>query len=212
MRTDDLIATLSGELEPVKAGTVTRILLGAVVLGLAGSVLVMLLMLGLRHDLAAALSSFGLWLKLAYTFAIAAFGLWLVERAGRPGAPFTLGLRLLLLPVLVIVAVAAAQLLAPGADMSDLVMGHTARVCPFLVVMVSLPMLIASFWALRRLAPTRLTLAGALAGLFAGGTGAFVYSLHCPETAAPFVALWYSAGILLTAGIGAALGPRLLRW
>ena len=40
MRTDDLIATLSGELEPVKTGTVTRILLGAVVLGLAGSVLV----------------------------------------------------------------------------------------------------------------------------------------------------------------------------
>jgi hypothetical protein len=114
--------------------------------------------------------------------------------------------------VLVIVAVAAAQLLAPGADMPDLVMGHSARVCPFLVVMVSLPMLIAAFWALRQLAPTRLTLAGALAGLFAGGAGAFVYAFHCPETAAPFVALWYSAGILLTAGLGALAGPRLLRW
>ena len=41
MRTDDLIATLSGELEPVKTGAVTRTLLGAGVLGLAGSVLVM---------------------------------------------------------------------------------------------------------------------------------------------------------------------------
>jgi hypothetical protein len=212
MRTDDLIATLSGELEPVKTGTVTRILLGAIAVGLAGSVLVMLLMLGPRHDLAAALSSFGMWLKLAYTFAIAGFGFWLVERAGRPGAPFTLGLRLLVLPALAIIAVALAQLMAPGADMPDLVMGRSARVCPFLVVMVSLPILIASFWALRRLAPTRLTLAGALAGLFAGGAGAFVYAFHCPETAAPFDALWYSAGILLTAGIGALLGPRLLRW
>jgi hypothetical protein len=71
---------------------------------------------------------------------------------------------------------------------------------------------ITTFWALRQLAPTRLTLAGALAGLFAGGAGAFVYAFHCPETAAPFVALWYSAGILLTAGLGALLGPRLLRW
>jgi hypothetical protein len=212
MRTDDLIATLSGELEPVKTGTVTRTLLGATALGLAGSVLVMLIALGPRRDLAAALSSFGLWLKLAYTFAIAAFGLWLVERAGRPGAPFTAGLRLLVLPVLAILAVAMAQLLAPGADKSDLVLGHSSRVCPFLVVMVSLPMLIASFWALRHLAPTRLALAGALAGLFAGGAGAFVYAFHCPETAAPFVALWYSAGILLTAAIGALLGPRLLRW
>ena len=212
MRTDDLIATLSGELEPVKTGAVMRTLLAAITLGLAGSVLVMLLALGPRHDLAAALSSFGLLLKLAYTFAIAAFGFWLVERAGRPGAPVTGASRLLALPVLVIVAVAMAQLMAPGADMPDLVMGHSARVCPFLVVMVSLPMLIASFWALRRLAPTRLTLAGALAGLFAGGAGAFVYAFHCPETAAPFVALWYSAGILLTAAIGALLGPRLLRW
>lgn len=212
MRTDELIATLSAELEPVKTGAVTRILLAASLLGLAGSVLVMLLALGLRPDLAAALSSFGLWLKLAYSFAIAAFGFGLVERAGRPGAPFTWASRLLALPVLVIGTVAAAQLLAPGADRPDLVMGHSARVCPFLVVMVSLPMLIASFWALRRLAPTRLTLAGALAGLFAGGAGAFVYAFHCPESAAPFVALWYSAGILLTAGLGALLGPRLLRW
>ena len=47
----------------------------------------MLLMLGLRHDLAAAMLSFGMWTKLAYTFAIAVFGFWLVERAGRPGAP-----------------------------------------------------------------------------------------------------------------------------
>jgi hypothetical protein len=212
MRTDELIATLSGQLEPVKTGAVTRTLLGALVLGLTGSVLVMLLALGPRHDLAAALSSFGLWLKLAYTFAIAGFGFWLVERAGRPGASFTFGLRLLILPALVIIAVALAQLMAPGADVPDLVMGHSARVCPFLVVMVSLPTLIAAFWALRQLAPTRLTLAGALAGLFAGGAGAFVYAFHCPETAAPFVALWYSAGILLTAGLGALLGPRLLRW
>jgi len=212
MRTDDLIAQLSVSVEPVKSGAVARILLGTIALGLLGSIMVMMAAIGLRHDLSTAMTSFGMWTKLVYTFAIAAFGFWLVERVGRPGAPITPASRLLALPVLVIVAVAVAQLLAPGADMPDLVMGHTARVCPFLVVMVSLPMLIASFWALRRLAPTRLTLAGALAGLFAGGAGAFVYSLHCPETAAPFVALWYSAGILLTAGLGALLGPRLLRW
>src|SRR3569833_4698220 len=122
MRTDELIATLSGELEPVKTGTVTRTLLGASALCLAGSVLVMMLSLGLRHDLSAALSSFGLWLKLAYTFAIAAFGFWLVERAGRPGAPFTLGLRLLMLPVLVLALVAAAQQQTPNTNKPDLVM------------------------------------------------------------------------------------------
>jgi hypothetical protein len=212
MRTDDLIATLSQRLEPVKAGAVARTLLGAVALGLAGSVLVILLALGPRPDLGTALSSFGLWLKLAYTFAIAGLGLWLLERVGRPGAALKRPLQLLRLPVLFIVAVAGAQLSHPGADVPELVMGHSSKVCAVLVAMVSLPMLIASFWALRRLAPTRLRLAGALAGLFAGGAGAFIYAFHCPETAAPFVALWYSAGILLTAAIGALLGPRLLHW
>jgi hypothetical protein len=39
-----------------------------------------------------------------------------------------------------------------------------------------------------------------------------VYSLHCPETAAPFVAFWYLLGISIPTAGGALLGPRLLRW
>jgi hypothetical protein len=65
---------------------------------------------------------------------------------------------------------------------------------------------------LRQLAPTRLRLAGAGAGLLAGALGATVYGLHCPETGAAFVATWYSLGVATWAAIGAALGPRLLRW
>jgi hypothetical protein len=48
--------------------------------------------------------------------------------------------------------------------------------------------------------------------LTAGGAGAAVYALHCPESGAPFVAIWYSMGILLACGLGALLGPRVLRW
>ena len=51
MRTDELIAQLSDGLQPVKQGAVTRLLLGAILLGIVGSVLVMLTMIGLRHDL-----------------------------------------------------------------------------------------------------------------------------------------------------------------
>jgi hypothetical protein len=66
--------------------------------------------------------------------------------------------------------------------------------------------------AIRGLAPVRLRLAGAAAGLTAGGLAAAIYSLHCPESAAPFVAIWYTLGILLPAAVGAVAGPRLLRW
>jgi hypothetical protein len=212
MRTDDLIAQLSDGLEPVKQGAVTRLLVGAVLLGIAGSILVMLGMIGLRHDFASAITSFGMWTKLVYTFAIAAFGFWLVERAGRPGAQMTRPLLLLAVPVLAIALLSVLQMSAPHADMPGLVMGHSSRVCAPLVLMTALPTLAATFWALKRLAPTRLTLAGAIAGLFAGGAGAFVYSFHCTEGAAPFIAIWYTLGILVTAALGALLGPRLLRW
>jgi hypothetical protein len=67
-------------------------------------------------------------------------------------------------------------------------------------------------WAMRELAPTRLRLAGAGTGLLAGSLGALVYSLHCPESAAPFIAFWYLLGMLIPTALGALLGPRLLRW
>jgi hypothetical protein len=39
-----------------------------------------------------------------------------------------------------------------------------------------------------------------------------VYSLHCPELAAPFIGIWYLSGILIPTMLGAWLGPWLLRW
>jgi hypothetical protein len=212
MQTDELIDQLSARLEPVKTGAVMRLLAGAVLLGLIGSAAILVLVLHPRRDMAVAILSFGMWTKLAYTFAIAGFGFWLVERAGRPGADMARPAVALALPVLAIALLAAAQLAAPGADTHRLVMGHSSRVCAFLVTLTALPTLAATFWALKRLAPTRLTLAGAGAGLFAGAAGAFVYSFHCTEGSAPFIGLWYSLGIALTTAIGAFLGRHLLRW
>jgi hypothetical protein len=92
------------------------------------------------------------------------------------------------------------------------VMGHSAMVCPWFIAATSAPLLVALIWAVKGLAPTRLRLAGALAGLTAGGFGALIYCLHCPEVGAPFVAIWYSLGILIPCLVGALAGPRLLRW
>jgi len=212
MRTDDLIAQLSDGLEPVKTGAVTRLLLVAVAAGLAASAVVMLTVLGPRHHFAVAITGFGMWMKLTYTFLLAAIGFWLVERAGRPGADMRKPATMLALPVLVMLLLAAFQMTAPGADMHRLVMGQSARVCAILILLVAAPSLVAAFWGLRQLAPTRLTLAGAGAGLFAGTLGAFVYAFHCIEDSAPFVAIWYTLGIALTTAIGAFLGRWALRW
>jgi hypothetical protein len=93
-----------------------------------------------------------------------------------------------------------------------LLLGRTAGVCPFLIAAVASPIFVAFIWALRGLAPTRLRLTGAAGGFAAGSLGALVYTLHCPELAAPFIGSWYLLGILIPTTLGVWLGPRLLRW
>ena len=84
--------------------------------------------------------------------------------------------------------------------------------CPWIIAVLSLPAFAAAFWAMQGLAPTRLRLAGASAGLVAGAAGALVYTFYCPELAAPFLGVWYALGMLIPTALGALLGPRLLRW
>ena len=91
-------------------------------------------------------------------------------------------------------------------------MGQTWRSCAWSIGLIALPVFVAVLAALRGLAPTRPAAAGAAAGALAGGAGAAIYALHCPELAAPFLAVWYVLGIALPVVAGALIGPRLLRW
>ena len=65
---------------------------------------------------------------------------------------------------------------------------------------------------MKGLAPTRLALAGAMAGLVSGAGGALLYALYCTEMAAPFLGIWYVLGMSIPAAIGAVVGPWVLRW
>ncbi|HTE14824.1 MAG TPA: DUF1109 domain-containing protein, partial [Burkholderiales bacterium] len=93
-----------------------------------------------------------------------------------------------------------------------LVFGASWNVCPIYIASLSVPAFIAVLWAMKGLAPTRLAVAGAAAGLLSGALGALIYAFHCPEMAAPFLGIWYLLGMLIPATAGAVLGPLLLRW
>ena len=79
------------------------------------------------------------------------------------------------------------------------------------VARLAAPVLAGLPWAWRGLAPTRPRTVGAGAGLLAGAPGAAGYALACTEDCTASIAVWYSAGIAVTGGMGAALGPRVLR-
>ena len=153
------------------------------------------------------------WVKLVYTFSLAILALWACERLARPAARAGGRLPWLLAPVVALAGLGAWWLSqVPAGEHLSSLMGHSAGVCSWLIVAFSLPPLMGLIWATRALAPTRLRLAGLVLGLAAGGVGATAYTFHCDEMAAPFLAVWYSAGILGAGVIGTLIGPRALRW
>jgi hypothetical protein len=212
MKTDQLIALLSDDIVPVRRGVVLRWLLAGLAAGLLLAVLDMMMMLKPRTDLAAAMGGGPFWMKISYTMALTILGLVIVQRQARAGADSRIPLYALGAPVVALIVLAAVQLSAPQANSAALLMGQTWSECPWLILGLALPVYAGLMLALRRLAPTRLALAGAAAGLVAGASAATVYGFHCPEVAAPFILVWYTLGIAMAAGLGALAGPHFLRW
>jgi len=213
MKTDDLIALLATGAEPVAAGALSRRWLWALAAGMLAAALAMALLLGVRPDLDAAVRLPMFWVKLLFPGTLLGAALLAVLRLSRPGARLGRVPAAMVAPVLAVWVLAAVVLLgaAPG-ERSELLFGHSWRSCPFTIALLALPLFAASLCAMRDLAPTRLALAGAAAGLLAGAGGAVLYSLYCIEMAAPFLGVWYLLGMLLPAAAGAVAGPRLLRW
>jgi hypothetical protein len=213
MQTDDLIRSLAADAKPVPRGALLLRLLAALAAGMLVSFAVMIPWLGLRPDLQEAAGTTPYWAKFIYTLLLAIAGFWAVERLARPGGRAKVQGLAMLVPFAAVAVLAAIQLWgAPPVEHIPLWMGRSWGLCPWRIVVLSLPILGAMIWAMRGLAPTRLTLAGLAAGLAAGAAGAWVYAFHCGETAMPFLALWYTLGVAVTGAVGALIARPLLRW
>ena len=213
MRTDDLVTMLATGAGAVRPNQPERRFAAALGCGLVSAALLMALLLGLRPDLGEAISLPMFWVKFGFVAWVAAAGLLAALRLTRPGLRLAWVPGALAAPVLAIWLLAAVVVARADASLrAELFLGETWNSCPLLVAALSAPVLVAVVWAMRGLAPTRLRLAGASAGLLSGAVGALVYCLHCPELEAPFVGTWYLLGMLIPTAVGAVLGPRLLRW
>ncbi len=213
MRTDDLIATLAAGASPVDPLRADRRFVLKLAAGATAAVIASFLLAGQRSELASNAASPMFWVKVLFPAILALCALLGLRRLGYPGMRLGRLPVVTALPLVALWLIAAAVLLmAPAEERLSLLLGRTWTVCAFGIALLSIPALVLSFAAARELAPTRPYLAGASCGLFAGATAAFAYALHCPETQAPFLAVWYVLGIVIPTCAGAALGRRLLRW
>ncbi|SAL33785.1 hypothetical protein AWB69_03067 [Caballeronia udeis] len=213
MKTGDLIFRLTNDLAPVESNAVSKRLNRALIVGVTASTALLVVLYGIRSDMPELILTPMFWVRLAFPLATIATAMKLAERLARPGAPLKLAWFAVMLPFITVLLVAAFIFLStPLGYRLQLIVGTTWRVTTANIVLLSLPSLAAVMRAMKGLAPTRLALAGAGAGLLAGAQGLLVYSLYCSEMSVPFWGVWYVLAIVITAGIGAALAPIYLRW
>ncbi|TDG10354.1 DUF1109 domain-containing protein [Paraburkholderia guartelaensis] len=213
MKTQELVTRLASDVSPIERNAVPRLLTRALLHGLAGSAALLVALYGVRSDMPELILTSMFWVRLAFPLAIIAAAVALAERLGRPGARLRLAGLAAALPVASMLLAAGSVLLAaPPGYRLELMLGTTWRTATANVVLLSLPSLAAILRAMKQLAPTRLALAGAGAGLLAGAQGLLVYTLYCSEMAVPFWGVWYVLAIVITTAVGSAVAPHCLRW
>ena len=212
MKTDDLIRTLAAD-PPAHGWSMPALLALAALAGLAVSVGLYFAAIGPREDIAAAAHSLRFLLKPAETLLLAMLAAPALLRLAQPGAPWRQATLLIaVVPAVVAIAVVAELIAVPRVQWSERLIGDNISRCLTLIPLLALAPLAAFLLALRQSAPTNPALAGAAAGLLAGGLAATLYATHCTDDSPLFVAAWYSLAIAGVAALGALIGARWLRW
>ena len=210
MKTDQLVDALVAD--GGAASPIARLLVLALAAGVAISLVVFFLTLGIRPDIGPALETWRFDLKIvtALLGLVLAFGV--CRDCARPDMPPHPLRRLLPLLALIVLAVAVELMLVPEAAWRQRLIGSNSLICLPMVPILSLAPLAVVLWMLRRAAPASPVLAGAAAGFMAALSGATLYAFHCFDDSPLFVATWYSLAVLGMTAVGAWLGPKLLRW
>lgn len=213
MHTDDLIKALKADAPKRPPLPLRRVWWAAIVAAAILAAIAFFVLLGPRPDFLTAAHTVRFLFKFAATLSLAMTAFSLLRAMSRPGsnakavAPW-----LILTPGLVAAAVVAELFVVPADQLLTVWRGSNAVLCMTFIPLIGLAPLAVILAALRYGAPTRPTVAGAVAGLLAGGVAATFYAAHCPDDSPLFVATWYSIAIAGLVVLGALAARRIARW
>lgn len=212
MKTDDLINAIAADAGAPRA-PIGWIVGTAAAIGVIATAALFYNLLPTRPDMEAALGDWHFLLKWAFSLTLVVTAMALVVSLARPqGTPSPKMLLLLGAPVVLAFGVIAEMISLPPSFWMPSLIGTNALACIIYVPILSGLPLAVMIIALRRGAPARPALAGAVAGLVAAGIAASFYATHCQNDSPLFLAAWYILATAIVAGVGAVLGARLLRW
>ena len=211
MQTDDLIELLTKDAK-VRV-RFAHVFLITLAVGLAVSAGLLLSTYGIRDNMAEAIETPRVQFKLGLTLLLALTSTRLAFLIGKPGISLRSAVLSLLWPLLLLLAGIATELIVlPQGAWETSLKGQHWSFCLVFVPTLAVAPLAALLYSVRQGAPENPGLAGALAGLSAGGIAAAIYAWHCPDDSPLFVATWYTIAISVVTAMGFLLGRRLLRW
>ena len=211
MSTDQLIEKLVADLRPpgIKPGTALLFALVTAVIAVAASLNATL---GLRADLAVAITSPRFLFKVAVVGTLALTAFLSLRISAYPGADWRLWHALLPATFLLSAGVTVELFSVQPAEWAARTMGQNSLTDVAAISLLGLPPLCGFITALGHGAPPRSASAGMLAGVLSGAIAATFYAAHGTDDSPLFVAAWYSLAIGVLAVIGAAAGRLLIRW
>lgn len=212
METNKLIKALAADAGR-PAASPSSVWLGAVVLAVVIAAAVFLVTLGPRPDIAAAAETPRFLFKFVVTITLAASAFGFARASSRPGETWRKSAPYLAAAPAVLAAGVIVELFSvPPETWPTKIVGMNSLVCLAYIPLIGIGPLVIFMLALRHGAPTRPAMAGAVAGLLAGGIAATLYAAHCTDDSPLFVATWYTIAIAGLALVGAASASRFARW
>ena len=180
MDSNELIEALVADLR--KRPSLSSAWWGAAGLALALAGFLFFATLGPRPDFAAAAHTPRFDFKFVVTITLAIVAFSLVRKLSCPGEPWgKAALRLAAIPALLVAGVIVELVLLPPDVWLTRLVGTNNLICLTYIPLIGLGPLAIFIAALRYGAPTRPALAGAVAGLLAGGLAATFYATHCTD-------------------------------
>ena len=212
MRTEDLIKALDADARskamPLRSAWWVATAVAAVI-----AAVVFWFTIGPRSDIMIAMHTMRFLSKFVFTIVLAGTAFALIHALSTPGASTGKAATwMAAAPLLVLVAVVLELFAVPEAQWGTRLVGSNMMICMGFIPLIGIGPLAIFLWMLRYGAPTRPVLAGAVAGLLAGGLAATFYAAHCVDDSPLFVATWYTVAIIILTALGALGGRLFVRW
>lgn len=207
--TDSLILELSADLMPVKRRSLPREV--SLLVGIGAAELVLLLAAGaMRPDMGRViLAPFMIW-KIGSLALLAGVTCAVAVRSFTPPASSRRGLVLAF--GLAALAIVGPMFVTSAADsgrpLLDRLSPAHGMLCATSIIVLATPLVAALAALMRRAAPVRPKQSALACGLAAATSGALVFTVCCPMNDPLYIAVWYSAGVVIVTAAARWLLPR----